>query len=91
MGIEAEDFTTEQAPISTEQYSGRCEVFVPEKVFEGFKKNGISPHDVYQVDEEAKTPGSFGSAINSSFSALTSPCVRHSWDAQWQKNHPTAL
>ena len=54
MGIEAEDFTTEQAPISTEQYSGRCEVFVPEKVFEGFKKNGISPHDVYQVDEDGQ-------------------------------------
>ena len=28
MGIEAEDFTTEQAPVSEEQYTGRYEVYV---------------------------------------------------------------
>ena len=42
LGIQAEDFTTEQAPISEEQYTGRCEVFVAEKKFEDFK---ASPHN----------------------------------------------
>ena len=51
LGIEAEDFTTEQAPVSEEQYTGRCEVFVAEKKFEDFKKKHIAPEDVYQVDE----------------------------------------
>lgn len=49
--IQAEDFTTEQAPVSEEQYTGRCEVFVAEKKFEDFKKKHITPEDVYQVDE----------------------------------------
>ena len=39
LGIQAEDFTTEQAPVSEEQYTGRCEVFVAEKKFEDFKKS----------------------------------------------------
>lgn len=51
LGIQAEDFTTEQAPISEEQYTGRCEVFVAEKKFEDFKKKHIAPEEVYQVDE----------------------------------------
>src|SRR5699024_10489377 len=51
LGIQAEDFTTEQAPISEEQYTGRCEVFVAEKKFEDFKKKHIAPEDVYQADE----------------------------------------
>lgn len=51
-GIDAEDFTTEQAPVSAEQYTGRCEVYVPEQKFENFKKKGILPEDVYQSDEE---------------------------------------
>ena len=51
LGIQAEDFTTEQAPVSEEQYTGRCEVFVAEKKFEDFKKKHIVPEDVYQADE----------------------------------------
>ena len=51
LGIQAEDFTTEQAPISEEQYTGRCEVFVAEKKFEDFKKKHIAPEDAYQADE----------------------------------------
>ena len=54
LGISAEDFTTEQAPVSAEQYSGRCEVFVPEKKFAEFKKKQISPEDVYQTDENGE-------------------------------------
>ena len=41
LGIEAEDFTTEQAPVSEMQYTGRNEVFVPEDLFSDFKKKGI--------------------------------------------------
>lgn len=51
LGIDAEDFTTEQAPVSEEQYTGRCEVFVSEKKFEDFKKKYIVPENVYQIDE----------------------------------------
>ena len=51
LGIQAEDFTTEQAPVSEEQYTGRCEVFVAEKKFEDFKKKHIAPEDAYQADE----------------------------------------
>ena len=51
LGIQAEDFTTEQAPVSEEQYTGRCEVFVAEKKFEDFKKKHIAPEEVYQANE----------------------------------------
>lgn len=54
LGIDAEDFTTEQSPVSEEQYTGRCEVFVSEKTFEDFKKKHITPDDAYQIDEEGK-------------------------------------
>lgn len=54
LGIDAEDFTTEQSPVSEEQYTGRCEVFVSEKTFEDFKKKHIAPDDAYQIDEEGK-------------------------------------
>ena len=52
LGIEAEDFTTEQSPCREEQYTGRCEVFAPEAKFESFKKRGMDMGDVYQSDEE---------------------------------------
>lgn len=51
LGIDTEDFIAEQAPECEEQYTGRCEVFVPEKAFEDFKKKHISPEDVYQVND----------------------------------------
>ena len=51
LGLAAEDFTSEQAPVSQEQYTGRCEVFVAEKKFEHFPKKNLAPEDVYQVDE----------------------------------------
>lgn len=54
LGIPAEDFTTEQAPVSEEQYTGRCEAFVAEKKFEDFKKKHIAPEDVYQADESGE-------------------------------------
>lgn len=54
MGIDAEEFTTEQAPVSEEQYTGRCEAYISEKKFESFKKKNVSPDDLYQVDEEGQ-------------------------------------
>ncbi len=51
LGLAAEDFTREQVPVSQEQYTGRCEVFVAEKKFEHFPKKSLAPEDVYQVDE----------------------------------------
>ena len=54
LGIDTQDFTTEQVPAGKEQYMGRCEVFVSEKKFEDFKKKNISPDDVYQVNEDGE-------------------------------------
>ncbi len=54
LGIDAEDFTTEQAPVSEQQYTGRCKVFVSEKKFEDFKKKNLSPEDVYRADDEGR-------------------------------------
>lgn len=50
LDLPAEDFTSEQAPASEEQYTGRCQVFVPESTFETFPKKSIDPKAVYQVD-----------------------------------------
>ncbi len=54
MGIEAEDFTTEQAPTSDKQYTGRCEAYVSEKKFENLKKKNLSMDDLYLTDEEGR-------------------------------------
>lgn len=52
LGIQAEDFTTEQVVSGYSQYTGRCEVYVDEESFKNFKKNGIKKDSVYQVDSE---------------------------------------
>ncbi len=52
MGITAEDFTTEQAPIAKEQYTGRMDVYAVEEKFALFKKKGIEVEDVYVLDEK---------------------------------------
>ncbi|NLJ94747.1 MAG: PhoH family protein [Clostridiaceae bacterium] len=52
LNILVEDFTTEQAPIESEQYSGRVEVYIPEDLCSEFKLHGIDPENVYQVDPE---------------------------------------
>ena len=52
MGIEAEDFTTEQAPLFESQYSGRMEIYAKEEAFQEFKKKGLQLEDVYQLDEK---------------------------------------
>ena len=52
LDVKVEDFTTEQAPVASEQYVGRVEVYVPETDFNNFKVNGIDPKLVYQVDKD---------------------------------------
>lgn len=54
MGITAEDFTTEQAPVSEEQYTGRMNVYAEEEKFGNFKKKGIDLKDVYQLDADGR-------------------------------------
>jgi len=54
IGIGAADFTTEQAPVKEQQYTGRCEAYVSEKKFEDFKKKDLSPGDLYRIDEEGR-------------------------------------
>lgn len=36
-------------------YTGRCEVFVPDALFKGFKKKGIDVGEAFQNDEDGKT------------------------------------
>ncbi|MCC8163733.1 MAG: PhoH family protein [Lachnospiraceae bacterium] len=48
----AEDFTTDQVLAHEEQYSGRCELYVPEEAFEGFRTAGIPVEKAYTVDEQ---------------------------------------
>lgn len=55
LGIQAEDFTTEQVAGHEEQYLGRKEVFVPEELFKEFKKKGIPVQNVYCCDENGKS------------------------------------
>ena len=50
LGIQAEDFTTEQVAGHEEQYLGRKEVFVSEELFKDFKKKGVPVEHVYCCD-----------------------------------------
>ncbi|WP_026652979.1 PhoH family protein [Butyrivibrio proteoclasticus] len=52
LGVQAEDFTTEQVAGQGEQYSGRVDVYAPEEIFKDFKKKGIPVDKVYCCDEE---------------------------------------
>lgn len=54
LGINAEDFTTEQSPKFEEQYTGRIDVFVVDKEMSEFKKRGISSKSVYILEGEKK-------------------------------------
>lgn len=57
IGIRAEDFTTEQVSDKAGQYQGRTEVYVPEDLFQEFKKNGIPVEAVYTADPEGLHSG----------------------------------
>lgn len=55
LGICAEDFTTDQVLEHENQYSGRCEVYVPEELFKNFKKKGIPADQVYMLNGEGES------------------------------------
>ena len=50
LGIQAEDFTTEQVSPDDALYTGRAEVYLPEELAKEFKKSGVPLEAVYQVD-----------------------------------------
>ena len=52
LGIEAQDFSTEQVKAGDEQYMGRVEAYVPERDFEKFTDEGVSVASLYQCDQE---------------------------------------
>ncbi|MEE3381875.1 MAG: PhoH family protein [Succiniclasticum sp.] len=51
LGIEAEDFSTEQVSSSEQQYMGRVECFAPERDFEKFMTEGVPAASLYRCDE----------------------------------------
>lgn len=54
IGIQAEDYTTDQVVSEYSQYTGRNEVFVEEDAFGDFKQNGIDPNRIYIVNEKGE-------------------------------------
>lgn len=52
MGIPAEDFTTDQVPASSGQYTGRAEVYAPDEVLSSFKKKGVPAELLYTVADD---------------------------------------
>lgn len=54
LGIQAEDFTTEQISDRDNQYTGRCEVYIPEDSIKEFKKKGILKELVYRANEDGE-------------------------------------
>ena len=55
LGICSEDFMTDQVLEHENQYSGRCEVYVPEELFKGFKKKGVPADQVYMLDGQGES------------------------------------
>lgn len=54
LGLEAENFITDQVSEHERQYTGRCEVYVPEELFKNFKKKGVPADQVYVVKEDGE-------------------------------------
>lgn len=52
MGIETQDFSTEQVIPKEQQYTGRIQCYVSEEKFKEFKKKGITLKHLYLSDEE---------------------------------------
>ena len=55
LGIEAQDFSTEQVTPEEEQYTGRIQCYVAEDKFKDFKKKGVGAKDLYIADDEGNT------------------------------------
>lgn len=55
LGLCAEDFTTDQVLEHENQYSGRCELYVPEELFKSFKKKGVPADQVYMLEPDGES------------------------------------
>lgn len=56
LGIEAEDFSTEQVQLENRQYAGRISCYVPEIIFNTFSENnGVDADDLYMIDRDGRT------------------------------------
>ena len=55
LGICAQDFTTDQVLERENQYSGRCELYVPEELFKDFKKKGVPADQTYTTDADGRS------------------------------------
>ncbi|MDL2298872.1 PhoH family protein [Synergistaceae bacterium OttesenSCG-928-D05] len=51
IGIQAEDFTTDQVASIREQYTGRTHAYIPDHLFETFKSTGVPLEDCYKINE----------------------------------------
>lgn len=51
LGIPAEDFTTDMAPVPDEQYSGRRHVYADAVTMAAFRSDGTAPEKVYVTNE----------------------------------------
>jgi PhoH-like ATPase len=54
LGIQADDFISEQSPQLEQQYTGRMDVYTTDKSMTEFKKKGISIKNIYTMKGEIK-------------------------------------
>ena len=54
MGVQAEDFTTDQVSGGAGLYTGRAELYVPDAQLSVFKKKGIAAENLYTADQEGR-------------------------------------
>lgn len=52
IGINAEDYITEQISWEDAEYTGRTEVYIPDDMIKEYKKKGIDIKEVYHTDED---------------------------------------
>ena len=55
LGIEAQDFSTEQVIPDNRPYTGRAECYVSEDVFDHFRPDGIPAEALYECDDQGNT------------------------------------
>lgn len=54
IGVQAEDFTTEEVSPDDALYTGRAEVYIPDELMKNFKKSGIPAEEVYDVNDNGE-------------------------------------
>ena len=55
LGIEAQDFSTEQINVRQQPYLGRSDWYVAEDAFASFRSDGIDPAALYQLGSDGQT------------------------------------